>query len=626
MAIKHMDGFEQYRGLSGSALLSALTSAAYSVTSGLAIADGRKAGTTALELQVSPGAGGASWSSRNNTIKADLHAVAANTAGRFVSIGDGGAGVASVDGIQWTPIVLGVNTNMKGLKCHGNTFIGVGDGGTIIRSTDGQAWTLRTSPNSTAILNDVEWGNGVWVAVGALGSVGAIFVSADDGLTWSNVTDNPGTRGNLSARFANGVFMVGGIGGQLLTSANGSAFTSRAYGTAADVTDLGFDNGTWLGLSGQSIRRSVDNGITWTVAADNLVTNSVLISMAVANGRWVVGTTNGLLYMSDDTNTWTAPEFTGAGLRVIYDISTSSGANAGWCLVGSRAPGTAGTALIYVSMAPPTVITRTLMSALDKIVIGFAHRATARGRIFSIAGLFNMDWPAGISILGQSGASVPIRSTWYYYELTIDKTAKTITLHVNDTLDLTVPLPVAGDTMTTFTMSWQAENGAVARIDDVYLLDTDTAGGATLVGRLKPISLALRLPTSDVDVDWDSSAPGDHWPLVGLLPASSSSFVLSATSGQQDIYLSDTALPDGTGSPTAPIIAVGLVALAQKSDLDNRQLGLLMGEPGNQTEVIDTTLSITPEYSMAVFEKAPGGVAWTPVNVQSTPFGITVRP
>lgn len=626
MAIKHMDGFEQYRGLAGAALLSALTSAAYAVTSGLAITDGRKIGTNALELQVSAGAGGASWSSRNTTIKADLHAVAANAAGRFVAIGDAGSGVATVDGITWTPVVLGVSVNMKGLKCHNSTFIGVGENGTIIRSTDGQVWTVRTPPNSTAILNDVEWGNGMWIAVGSIGSAGAIFVSTDDGLTWDNVTNNPGTRGNLSARYANGVFMVGGVGGQLLTSANGLVYTSRAYGSVADVADLGFDNGTWLGLAGQSIRRSVDNGITWTVAADTIIAAGVLLALAVSNGRWVTGANNGLLYMSDDTNNWTQPAFTGAGNRAIYDINTSSAANAGWCLVGARAPGSTGTALIYVSLAPPTVITRTLVSAVDKIVIGFAHRATARGRIFSIANLFNMDWPAGISILGQSGASVPIRSTWYYYEIVIDKNAQTITLYVNDTLDLTVALPAGGAAMTTFTMSWQAENGAVARIDDVYLLDADTAGGAALVDRLKPISMGLRLPTADVEVDWEPSSPGDHWSKIGLLPASPSSFVSSAVPSAQDIYSSSNALPEGAGTAEQPIIAVGLVALAQKSDLDNRQLGLLMGAPGNQIEVIDTTLSITPEYSMAVFEKAPGNVAWTPENVQSTPFGIAVRP
>ena len=39
-----------------------------------------------------------------------------------------------------------------------------------------------------------------------------------------------------------------------------------------------------------------------------------------------------------------------------------------------------------------------------------------------------------------------------------------------------------------------------------------------------------------------------------------------------------------------------------------------------------TTLSTTMEYSYAVFEKAPGDQPWTADNVQSTPFGIAVRP
>lgn len=624
MTLKHIEGFDQYRGQSGSVLLNSLASAGFAVTTGLAMAAGRKPNSFALELQVSAGAGGASWSSRSNTVRADLHGVAANAAGRAVAVGDSGNATTSVDGIQWNGIALGVNKNLTAIKCHANTFIAVGDAGTILRSVDGQTWTLRTPPSATVNLKDIEWGDNKWVAVGAQGAVGAIFVSTDDGMTWSNVTADPGAKANLSVRFGD-IWMVGGAGAQIITSDTALAWTARTFGGTADVNDVAFYNGTWLALDGRNVRRSVDKGVTWTSAITDVIPSGSLRAMAVSNGRWIAGGDNGALRMSDDGSVWTTPSFVGSG-RPIYDVAVTSSANAAWYLVGGRAAGTTATAMIFVSLAPPTTVTRTLTTDAQKVVIGFAHRATARGRIFGIANLFNMDWPSGISILGVLGASVPIRNTDYYYEIVIDKTAGTLTLYTNDTLDLTAPLPAAAAAMTDYVMTWQAENGAVARIDDIYLLDSTTGPGAALVDRLKPISIPLRMPTADKAVTWDASSAGDHFPLIGLLPPSQSSYITSATSGAQDLFTSDTALPDGAGETATPIIAVGLVALAQKSDLDNRQLGLVIGDSTNQSEVIDTTLNITPEYSFAVFETAPGGAAWTKENVLTTSFGVAVRP
>lgn len=626
MSLKHIDGFDQLQGQFSSTLLASLSSSGYAVSSGLGMVAGRKPASHALELQVSPGTGGSTWSARNTTVKADLHGVAANAAGRFVAVGDGGAATTSVDGITWAALVLGVNKNMKAIECNAGTFIAVGDGGTILRSTDGQAYTVRTAPNASVNLTDIAFGAGKWVAVGANGTAGAVFVSTDDGMTWTADSTGQGAQQNLCVAYGD-CWIIGGAAGQILTSDDAVAFTPRTFdGGTFPVMDIAFSNGTWLALSNTGIRRSLDKGVVWATAVANLATFGILRALEVSGSRWIAGGDSSQLFMSDDTTTWVAPAFTGAGSRTIYDINTSSGAQVGWCLVGAKESSINGTAMIYVSLAPPTKIGRTFTSTQNRVVIGFAHRATARGRIFSIAGLFDMDWPAGIQILNVVGASVPIRNTWYYYEIVIDKTAQTITLYVNDTLDLTAPLPPAGAAMTSYVMSWEAENGAVAQIDDLYLLDSDATGGATLVNRLKPISIPIRMPTADVEIEWEGSSPGPHWPLVGLLPPSTSSYVRSATSGDMDLYSSDTALPAGAGSAEQPIIAVGLVALAQKSDLDNRQLGLVVGAVGNQKEVIDTTLSISPEYSFAVFEKAPGDVAWDAANVVSTPFGIAVRP
>jgi len=623
--LKHIDGFDQFQGQSAQALLTSLQAAGYAVTNGLAIAAGRKPDSFALELQVSPGAAGATWSSRTNTARSNLRAVAANAQGRFVAVGDGGVALTSVDSISWAALVLGTERNMRSIECVNGTFIAVGENGTILRSRDGQAWTARTSPLPTMNIADVACNrNGRWLAVGANGNAGAVIVSEDDGMTWNTVVENPGALANLCVEYGD-CWLVGGAQGQVLTSDTGLSFLTRTFGANTDVNDIAFYNGTWLAVTARSVRRSVNKGESWIVAAAELMGSGVLNAIKVSQGRWIVVGDLAAIFMSDDTATWTKPALTGT-TNAFYDVNVSEGTQVGWCVVGQRGAQASATATIYVSMAPPTTISRTFTSTNARVVIGFAHRATARGRILAIANLLNVDWPAGIEILGVRGASVPIRNVWYYYEIEIDKTAGKIRLYVNDTLDMTIDLPAGAAALTTYALSWQAENGAVAAFDDLYLLDGDAAGGSTLTTRLKPISVPLRKPTADVDVNWIGSAPGPHWPLVGLLPPSSGSYVRSAESGAQDLYSSSTPLPAGAGTVDAPILAVGVIALAQKSDLDNRQLGLVVGAVGNQKEVIDTTLSTSLEYSYGVFEKAPGDVAWTAENVLSTPFGIAVRP
>lgn len=626
MALKHIDGFDQLQGQSSQKLLTSLQAAGYAVSNGIGIAGGRKASTYALELQVSPGAGGASWSPRTNTVRADLYAVAANSAGRFVAVGDAGNATTSVDGITWQALVLGTTKNLRGVEHNAGTFIVVGEGGLIMRSVDGQAWTVRAAPNAAANLYDVAFGAGKWVAVGSNGAAGAIIVSEDDGMTWANISENTGALANLCVEFGDR-WVIGGRAGQVLTSPNGLAYTASNVGTTqADVNDVAYYNATWLAVVGNDIRRSIDGAASWIVAAAAIIGTGVMYAIEVSEGRWIAGGMYGSIFTSDDNGTtWTRPAITGLN-TTIYDINVSRGARVGWALVAARTGQTNSTAPIYVSLAPPTTVARTFVSTSTRIVIGFAHRATARGRIFSIKDLLALDWPAGIEILGVRGASVPIRNVWYYYEIEIDKVAGKVRLFVNDMADLEVDLPAAAANMTSFVCTWEAENGAVARIDDVYMLDASTANGSTMVTRLKPISIPIRMPTADVLTEWDSSTPGAHWPLVGLLPPSDTSYIRSATSGQQDLYLSDTPLPAGAGSADAPILAVGVMALAQKSDLDNRQLGLVVGEVGSQKEVIDEQLSTTLEYSFAVFEKAPGDQAWTAENVLSTPFGVAVRP
>lgn len=626
--LRHIDGFDQFQGQSGSTLLGSLTAAGYTVSQGLAMAEGRHAMTHALELQLSPGAAGLSWSRRTNNIKSALQSVAVNPAsGRWIAVGDKGVAATSADTITWSTLVMGVTVGLKSICFADGRWIAVGEQGTILVSDDdGASWQTKAQPLNGPTLNAVAYGDGKFVIAGQLVSAGAILVSTDKGDTWAVVVTNAGPAPNRSVAYGGGGWVVGGNGGQVRISTDAVAWATGTFGVTSTVTSASYGDGVWMAPSGRTVRQSTNGGSTWAEVANSLgTTTDSFTSILYSAGRWVIAGAGSKLMTSDNRTEWMTRPLTGGNSSTpVNDIALSDGPASGLIVVGGLiGSGGSETALIFASLAPPTTIRRTFVSTANTVVIGFAHRATSRGRIMSVSNLFDLDWPGGLSILGQDSTAIPIRNAWYYYELVINKTARTLSLFVNDTTDIVVPLPEMVSSMDNFECTWVAENGAVARIDDLYLLDSDAAGGSTLVERLRPIRIPLRVPTADSDVNWEGSAAGPHSTLVGLLPPSDSNYVRSAESGAQELFTSNQPLP-----PSASVVlAVGVLALAKKSDLDNRQLGLAVGPAGEtQREVIDTTLSVNPEYSLGIFEKGPGDAPWTPATVLTSPFGVIVRP
>lgn len=624
MALKFIDGFDQYQGQSQGQLLSSLAAAGYTVSTGMAMADSRKSGGYALELLVSSGAAGTSWSSRTNNVKVALRGVASSAAGRTIAVGDNANAVGTDDGVNWLPVTLGITASMRAIECHNTTWIMVGLNGAIMRSTDGKNFTTRPAPVSGVNLAAVAYGGTRWVAVGSSGAVGAIWVSDDDGVTWGTIASG-GLRANACVAYGNDSWCVGGAGGQVLTSADGAAWEQRLITGGGSITGIEPYGVDWLAAGGSNIYRSANSGVSWTTLATSVITGASILSMAQSDGRLMVCGGNGSLRMSDDGATWTKPSLTGVGITSLNCVAPTKGVSIGWVLVGAMNTAQSGVnqrAVIQVALSPATTLSRSFTTTSDLFTIGFAHRSTARGKIFSISGVLEMDWPAAIDIGEVTGTVIPARNVWYYYEVTIDKAALTATVHINNVSDLVVPLDAGVAVMTNFDVIWTAENGAVTRLDDVYFVDQTAPNGETLVDRLGPIAIPLRMPDADVITEWQTASGTEHWPQVGLLPPSTESFIRSSASGAQDLFTSSTPLPEDAGT----IFAVGVLALAQKGDIDNRQLGLTIGIGPTQKEVLDTVLAVVPEYSMAIFETAQEGAPWTAENVLATPFGVVVRP
>jgi hypothetical protein len=170
--------------------------------------------------------------------------------GTFVAVGVAGTVYTSPNGSTWTAHTsTSATTNTLWSVTYGNgTFVAVGASGTIVTSTNGTAWTLRTS-GTTSTLWGVTYGSGLYVAVGS----GTVCTSSDAAL-WTSAASADTLR---SAAYGNGTFVAVGNSGDIVTSANGTAWAACSSGTTSGLYSVIYGDSMFVtGGGGGTILRS----------------------------------------------------------------------------------------------------------------------------------------------------------------------------------------------------------------------------------------------------------------------------------------------------------------------------------------------------------------------------------
>lgn len=223
------------------------------------------------------------------------------TGSRFVAVGDAFGGTdrgvnlyTSTDGQNWTagkvssdPLVSLNSLKLTSVAANGNTLVAVGGATTNCvawRSTDGG--TTWSSIGSDCTTNDgkfilgpgigeasargVAYGNGRWVAVGAMGDYA---LSTDNGLTWSTGKVDPGvplgTLVALNRVFFDGTqFVTVGNQKRIYTSADGQTWTRRFADTTLASSSI---PGQFRGIGGSGGGRLV---VTGTANASGFMTST----------------------------------------------------------------------------------------------------------------------------------------------------------------------------------------------------------------------------------------------------------------------------------------------------------------------------------------------------------------
>lgn len=280
---------------------------------------------------------------------------------------------------------------------------------------------------------------------------------------------------------------------------------------------------------------------------------------------------------------------------------------------------------IVANAATPPSFSRAVTTPATLVVFGFSFRGTqSRLRFARIAGVIDLDWDTAtgkMKVGSELGADVIILSAFWYIEIEIDKTLNQVRVWANDTLQLTIPLP--GGVGNTHTITWGmtalSANAGTIDIDDTYVLDNS---GGVNNSRLGPVQIITRAPTAESITQWTPvNSTGTHFSILAQLSpgAVNAPYLQANVEGKVDKFTSNQVLPNAN-----QIFAVSLVSYARKGDLDNRLLGMTIGTAGGDLETqvpLDTTFA----FKSAIFEQAPGGVAWDQNKVESSSFGIIAR-
>lgn len=255
------------------------------------------------------------------------------------------------------------------------------------------------------------------------------------------------------------------------------------------------------------------------------------------------------------------------------------------------------------------------------ISIGFAMNANGRDRIFSVTNLFNVDWlTTGYpKINNDTGPTIPILNTWYYYEFVIDRTASTVTMWLNGYQQFSSSITTTIPDVLELGWGWTSTGtAATLKIDDLYIVD-DADATSKYKTRLGPIEVATRFPTSNGTVQWSPTPSSkQNWQIVSQVPANTLEYVQSNVVGAVDTYISSTTV-------TGDVIAVAVSTLAAKADVDNHSIAMLIEQSSVQKEGSDVALSLQYSYAQTVFEKDVNDVAWTADSVNAARFGMKVK-
>jgi hypothetical protein len=209
----------------------------------------------------------------------------------YVAVGDFATVMTSGNGVDWTPeLVPDTLTN--------SIFLGVG-GTTNLLVAAGNQGSLMISPNNTTnVVYTNEVGTVVTQAVSTLGVI------------WQAVEPRPTASDLQGVGYFNGLYVVTGGSGTVLTSPDGTNWTTRLTPTTKILTSVAAFPGGVVATGDDGAMITSTNGTNWTLQTSG--TLDWLYRVRYLNGLLITVGQNGRIHTSTDGTNWT-PRTSGTG-------------------------------------------------------------------------------------------------------------------------------------------------------------------------------------------------------------------------------------------------------------------------------------------------------------------------
>ena len=215
----------------------------------------------------------------------------------------------AADGIDtWEvrqPPASAASIDFQGVACGNGRWVIVGESGTILSSSDGVEWAPEQNPAGTAKLDDIAFGNGVFVAIG---SGNQVVLTSPDGKQWTKQPLKVG--GGLEIIHDGARFVALAAGGFLSTSVDGVAweFPVGVPTLYVDVGGIAFGNGSYVEAGYMRTGKPTDLwscvGLTnWQFRDAKSSQN--LFGVGFGLGQFVAVGQKGTLITSPDGAAWT---------------------------------------------------------------------------------------------------------------------------------------------------------------------------------------------------------------------------------------------------------------------------------------------------------------------------------
>jgi hypothetical protein len=263
--------------------------------------------------------------------------------GYFVACGASGRIIRSTNGKSWETVTSGTANNLWDIDFDGTYFYVVGNSSTYRRSTDGSSWSAYSVTGIPASTFDVIGGDvvgtlnsmnyrssasafSVWTGAGGVegiaygpgvgyvgvGSAGKIVFSTTLGGSITTVSPAPTANTLYTVIWSQslGMFIAAGAANTILTSSNGTTWTSRTANVTTTFEALGASpDGCVVGAGTAGIMNASLDGITWRNRYSELG--------LVTSTRGTVSTSYGIKGIAYGSGTWVA---VADGGKVVYAI------------------------------------------------------------------------------------------------------------------------------------------------------------------------------------------------------------------------------------------------------------------------------------------------------------------